>query len=141
MIFLGADHGGLDAKIEVEKFLIDQGFEVEDLGTHSNESVDYPDYAKAVCKKVLEQDEQGILFCGSGIGISISANRFKGIRAALCRDIEDARLSREHNDSNVIVFGGRSNTISEILEMTKVWLETEFEGGRHQARVDKIDTN
>ncbi|MGI4994044.1 ribose 5-phosphate isomerase B [Halobacteriovorax sp. GFR7] len=134
-IFLATDHGAFKQKEAVKKFLIEEGYEVEDLGTHSSESCHYPEYAIALAKAV-QKEGRGILLCGSGIGVCMVANKFKGIRAALCHNVDLARLSREHNNANVICFGGRISTSEEVLAMTKVWLATEFEGGRHQTRID-----
>lgn len=134
-IFLATDHGAFEQKETVKEFLIEKGYEVQDLGTHSTDSCHYPEYAIALAKAV-QKEGRGILLCGSGIGVSIVANKFKGIRAALCQTESDARLSREHNNSNVICFGGRISSNEEVLSMTKIWLSTEFEGGRHQTRID-----
>lgn len=137
-VFIASDHAAYNEK----QALIDQiktRYEVIDLGTHSCDSVNYPEFAFAMVKKVLETGEKGILLCGSGIGISIAANRFKGIRAALCRDEEDARLSREHNDANIIVFAGRKTPVNDMVKMTDIFLSTKFEGGRHQARIDMFN--
>lgn len=134
-IFLATDHGAFEQKESVKKFLISEGYDVEDLGTHSTESCHYPEYAIALAKAV-QKEGRGVLLCGSGIGVSMVANKFKGIRAALCHTEDDARLSREHNNSNVICFGGRISNCEEIVAMTKIWLATEFEGGRHKTRID-----
>lgn len=138
-IFLATDHGAYQQKEAVKSYLIENGYEVEDLGTHSEDSCHYPEYAIALARAV-QKEGRGVLLCGSGIGVSIVANKFKGIRAALCHTLDDARLSREHNNSNVICFGGRISSSEEVLEMTKVWLSTDFEGGRHQTRVDMFAT-
>jgi len=137
-LYIACDHGGFDQKEEIKAYL-ESKFHLEDLGTYSLESVHYPDFAKKLCTKVLETNGRGILLCGSGIGVSISANRFKGIRAAVCRTEWDAEMSRRHNNSNVICLGGRASNIDEIKKMVDIWLATEFEGGRHQTRVDLID--
>lgn len=140
-IALGADHGGYQLKEIIKKHLESKGYEVVDKGTYSTDSVDYPDYAKAVATAILENEvERGILVCGTGIGISIAANRFKGIRAALCNNTTMAKLTREHNNANILALGGRMTGDVLALEMVDVFLNTEFQGGRHQTRIDKIDT-
>ena len=116
------------------------GFEVLDCGTNSNDSVDYPDYAKLAVDNVLKKkSEFAILICGSGIGMSITANRFKGIRAALCRTIEDAKLARQHNNANILTFAGRQIDVDEAKNCFKIFINTSFDGGRHQKRIEKID--
>ncbi|MGX6590577.1 ribose 5-phosphate isomerase B [Cetobacterium ceti] len=140
-IALGADHGGYQLKEIIKKHLESKGYDVVDKGTYSTDSVDYPDYAKAVATAILENEvERGILVCGTGIGISIAANRFKGIRAALCNNTTMAKLTREHNNANILALGGRMTGDVLALEMVDVFLNTEFQGGRHQTRIDKIDT-
>lgn len=134
-IQVASDHAAFEAKEVVVNFLRSQDIEVNDLGTHSPDRVDYPDYAVKLCKEVLKENSCGILLCGSGIGVSIVANRFKGIRAALCRSVYDAEMSRKHNDANVLCLGGRVNTDKEIIEMVEVWLSTAFEGQRHADRL------
>ena len=141
-IYLASDHAGVDLK----KYLIDElskshkDNEYIDLGPNSKDSVDYPDYAHPLCEKVLEDDrDRGVLICGSGQGMSISANKHQGIRAALVWNKEIAQLSREHNNSNVLVLGERFSPKEDALEFTKVWLDTDFAGGRHERRVNKID--
>ncbi len=137
-LFIACDHGAWEQKDELVQYLKNR-FDIVDLGTHGPDSVNYPDFGQALAKKVLETKGKGILLCGSGIGISIAANRFNGIRAALCRTEWDAQMSRQHNDSNVICFGGRVSSMDDIKKMTEVWLKTEFEGGRHQDRVNLLD--
>ena len=138
-IFLASDHGGFKLKEKVKSFLIDNNFECEDLGCSSLEPVDYPDFAKLLSKKIKDQnDYKGILFCGTGIGISMAANRFPHIRAALCTSVEMASKSRKHNDANVLVLGGRILEGNLALEIVKEFLHTDFEAGRHSLRVDKI---
>jgi ribose 5-phosphate isomerase B len=137
-IFIASDHAAFDEKEELITFLKNR-FEILDLGPTSSDRVDYPDFGKKIAKSVLESKGRGIALCGSGIGISIAVNRFKGIRGALCRDIEDAKMSRLHNDSNILCLGGRRNSIEEIKEIVDTWLITEFEGGRHQTRIDLLD--
>lgn len=140
IISIGADHGGFELKRELVGFIKSLGHSVIDNGTNSPDSVDYPDYAKLVAHDILEKRADfGVLICGSGIGISIAANRFKGIRAALVTRKEYATLSRQHNNANIIVFGGRFTTIEEAKEYLEIFLLTPFEGGRHEKRVCKID--
>lgn len=134
-VFIASDHAAFNEKHALIEELKSR-YDIVDLGTNSSNSVNYPDYAFAMVKKIQESGEKGILLCGSGIGISIVANRFKGIRAALCRDQEDARLAREHNDANIIAFSGRKTAVSDMVKMTDIFLSTSFEGGRHQARID-----
>jgi len=138
-IFLSSDHGGFELKEKVKSFLIDNNFEYEDLGCSSLEPVDYPDYAKLLSKKIKDNNNsKGILFCGTGIGISMAANRFPHIRAALCTSVEMASKSRKHNDANVLALGGRILEDKLALEIVKEFLQTDFEAGRHSLRVDKI---
>ena len=138
-IYLSSDHGGFELKEKVKSFLIDNNFEYEDLGCSSLETVDYPDYAKLLSKKIKDiNNSKGILFCGTGIGISMAANRFPHIRAALCTSIEMASKSRKHNDANVLALGGRILEDNLALEIVKEFLYTDFEAGRHSLRVDKI---
>jgi len=138
-IALGADHKGFQYKEKVKKFLQGKGYEVIDFGTFSEESADYPDFGFKVAKAVANKEaERGILFCWSGIGMCISANKIKGIRAALCLNEEMARLSREHNDSNVLSLSAKFIPEEKLLKIVEVWLNTSFEGGRHQRRLDKI---
>lgn len=138
-LFIASDHAAFwQKKFLVEK--LNDSYDIEDLGTNSEDSVHYPRYAIALVESVLKTpNSRGILLCGSGIGVSIVANRYKGIRAALCRDTEDAEMSRKHNDSNVLCLGGRKTSEDELLEVVKVWLAEEFEAGRHQTRVDMFD--
>ncbi|MBX9691486.1 MAG: ribose 5-phosphate isomerase B [Cyanobacteria bacterium] len=139
-IALGSDHAGFAAKEEIKKLLEGEGIEFEDLGTHSTDSCDYPDYARRVAESVADgRFPRGILCCGSGIGVSIVANKVKGIRAALCRDSESAKLSRQHNDANVLCIAARMTSADDLKEIINQWLSTEFEGGRHKSRVDKIE--
>ena len=138
-IFLSSDHGGFELKEKVKSFLIDNNFDYEDLGCSSLEPVDYPDYAKLLSKKIKKNnDSKGILFCGTGIGISMAANRFSHIRAALCTSVEMASKSRKHNDANVLALGGRILEEKLALEIVKEFLQTDFEAGRHSLRVNKI---
>ena len=138
-IFLSSDHAGYKLKEKVKSFLIDNNFEYEDLGCSSLEPVDYPDYAKLLSKKIKDKNNsKGILFCGTGIGISMAANRFPHIRAALCTSIEMASKSRKHNDANVLALGGRILEDKLALQIVEEFLYTDFESGRHNLRVDKI---
>lgn len=136
-IIIGCDHAAYELKDKIVALLKEQGLEVNDIGAHTKDSVNYPDYAKEVSNAVVSGEaDKGILLCGTGLGMSMAANRHEGIRAALCNDVFSAKLSRQHNDSNVLVMGAR--VIGDILanEIVKIWLETEFEGGRHQTRLD-----
>jgi ribose 5-phosphate isomerase B len=138
-IALGSDHAGFELKEDLRAYLAGQKIDVLDLGTHSEDSVDYPDLAVKVAEKVARGEvERGLLICGTGIGMSIVANRFAGVRAALCHDLYTARVSREHNNANILALGGRLIGKGLAREILKVWLETEFQGGRHERRLDKI---
>jgi ribose 5-phosphate isomerase B len=138
---IAADHGGFELKQEVVKYLQSvKTIEVSDFGTATRDSVDYPDYGKKVSEAVSNSSaDRGILICGTGIGMSIVANRYPKVRAALCHDHFTARMSRLHNDANVLVMGERVIGKGVALEIVKTWLETEFEGGRHQLRLNKIE--
>ena len=138
-IYLANDHAATEIKSEVIEFLKSHDFEVINLGTDSTDSVHYPEYASQLAKEVQSNNDLGILMCGSGIGVSMVANRFKGVRAALCKSVEEATLSKQHNNANVLCLGARVSTIEEIKAMIKVWLDTEFEGGRHQTRIDMFN--
>jgi len=138
--FIGTDHAGFAVKPFVIEYLQKKGIEVEDLGTYSSESVDYPDFAHKVAEAVLANEgTKGILICGSGIGMSLAANKHKGIRAALCHDAYTAEMSRRHNDANILCFGERVVGVGVIESILEAWLTHEFEGGRHERRVKKID--
>ena len=138
-IAIGADHAGFAAKEEIKNVIKALGHTVLDEGTTGEASVDYPDYAEKVSKAVLSGEaDKGVLICGTGIGMSIAANKFKGIRAAVVSDEKTADLSRRHNDANVFCAGSRITPVVKIAESLKVWLQTPFEGGRHQNRVAKI---
>lgn len=138
IVALGSDHAGFALKEAVKKVLESLGVEYLDLGTYSEESTDYPDYAAAVAREV-QKGSTGILCCGTGVGMSIAANKFKGVRAAVCNNPLAAELSRKHNDANVLAMGGRViSDIQIVPEIIKKWLDTPFEGGRHQRRIDKI---
>jgi len=139
-VVIGSDHAAYQLKEKIKKFLIEKGIAVEDAGAQDESSVDYPDYGIKVASLVSAgKFDRGILICGTGIGMSIVANRFSNVRAALCNDLFSAIMSRRHNNSNVLVMGGR--VIGDVLaiEILKAWLETPFEGGRHQARIDKFN--
>lgn len=139
-IVIGSDHAGFHLKKHIYQWLVERHYEVEDCGVHNLDSVDYPDIAYEVATKVGDGTyEKAILVCGSGIGIGIAANKVPGVRAALCYDMLTARLSRQHNDSNIITLGERLTTPTQAEEILNVWLATEFEGGRHQRRVDKLN--
>lgn len=139
IIAIGSDHAGFTRKQEILEHLQSQGHEVKDLGTYSKDSMDYPDVAVEVAKQVASKEvERGILVCGSGIGVSIVANKTEGVRAANCVNEEMASLSRQHNDANVLALGERLVDTKTALSMVDIFLSTRFEGGRHQQRVDKI---
>ena len=138
-ILLAADHGGFALKEYIKTQLEEQGYTVADLGCLSEDSVDYPDYAATLSERIIGGIAlRGILVCGTGIGMSIAANKFAGIRAALCHDVFSARMTREHNDSNVLCLGARVLGIGLAMDIVNTWLTTEFIGGRHQRRLDKI---
>lgn len=139
-IAIASDHGGYLLKEEIKGYLAQRNIEVLDLGTNSEESVDYPEFGQACAKAVLDgKADRGIVCCGTGIGISIAANRMKGIRCALCTDVGMAELTRKHNNANMLAMGGRITDTETALAITKAWLDTEFEGGRHQRRIDMLD--
>jgi len=142
-VAIGSDHGGFAVKEEVVRFLRDLGHDIDDVGCFGLDSVDYPDFADKVCELVGNKDndcERGILICGTGIGMSMAANKNKkyssNIRAALCHESYTARMSRQHNDANILCLGARVLGIEVIIDVVGTWLETEFEGGRHQRRID-----
>src|SRR6267142_7210278 len=138
-IAIGSDHAGFSLKEAIRKYLQAAGYPVDDQGTGSENSVDYPDFGKAVGERVASKKaDLGIAVCGSGIGISIAANKVPGIRAALAHDVMTARLAREHNDANVLALGGRIVTPETAVEMVQTFLDTAYLGGRHQRRLDKI---
>jgi ribose 5-phosphate isomerase B len=139
-IALGADHAGFCAKENIKKYLEDAGYGVDDVGTWSEESVDYPDFARAVGERVAAgKDPLGIVVCGTGIGVSIAANKVEGIRAALAHDSLTARRAREHNDANVLALGGKIVGEDETIAIVQEFLNAQFAGGRHQRRVEKIN--
>lgn len=139
-IAIAGDHGGFRLKGEIIKHLDSKGLEYKDLGTYNEDSVDYPDYGQAVGKAVASGEfDRGIIICGTGIGISIAANKIPGIRAALCGDCFSAKASREHNDANVLALGERVIGVELAKMITDIWLKTKFAGGRHEKRVEKIE--
>ncbi len=139
-IAIASDHGGFALKKNVIMYLEAEGHEVSDLGCYSEESVDYPQFGRACAQAVARhQAERGIVICGSGIGISIAANKVKGIRCALCTSVEMAKLSRQHNNANMLAMGGRLTELADALDIVRAWLTTEFEGGRHERRVAQLD--
>jgi ribose 5-phosphate isomerase B len=139
-IGLACDHGGFQLKEELKTFLKSLGVEPFDMGTFNENSVDYPDFGVLVAEKVSRRElERGILICGTGIGMSIVANKFPGVRAALVNDLYSSRCSREHNDANILIIGGRIVGKDLAKEIVKVWLETPFAGGRHKKRLEKIE--
>ena len=139
-IAVASDHGGYLLKETVKKHLEDRGIEVLDLGTHSEESVDYPVYGK-LCGETVANGEAdlGVVCCGTGIGISIAANKVKGIRCGLCTSVDMAHLTKQHNNANILALGGRTTAPELALAIIDEWLDTEFEGGRHQRRVDMLN--
>jgi ribose 5-phosphate isomerase B len=139
-VIIGSDHAAFDLKEKIKAFLVDRGIDVEDAGSHSEDSVDYPDFGIKVASMVSTgKFERGILLCGTGIGMSMVANKFPHVRAALCSDLFSAIMSRRHNNSNILVLGGRVVGDALAMEMVRAWLETPFDGGRHQLRIDKFD--
>jgi ribose 5-phosphate isomerase B len=137
-VFLASDHAGFVLKQKISKFLTNKGINILDLGTKNSSSVDYPDFAHLLAKKIKTKNNIGILVCGSGIGMSIAANRHKNIRAALCNNIKSAKLSRMHNNANVIAIGSRLIKKNLAIKCVNAFLKTPFEGGRHLRRVKKI---
>lgn len=139
-IAIAADHGGFELKQQLIAYYGAKGLALQDLGTHSSDSCDYPDIAKVMCEKIISgAAEVGILICGTGIGISIAANRCRGIRAAILYSDEVAELARQHNNANIAVFGGRTMTFEEVSKRMDIFLNSCFEGGRHERRVNKMD--
>ncbi len=139
-IAIASDHGGFELKQELIRHYADLGIILQDLGTHNTDSCDYPDAAKKMAEVILNgQAELGILICGTGIGISIAANRYHGIRAALLYDDFTAEMAKKHNNANVIVFGGRTMTAPDVIRRIGIFRQTEFEGGRHNRRIEKIE--
>ena len=139
-IAVASDHGGFALKEKVKEHLVQRGFDVDDLGTHSEDSVDYPSYGKACGEAVASgKADLGVVVCGTGIGISIAANKVKGVRCGLCTSVEMAHLTKQHNNANMLALGGRTTEPELALKIVDEWLDTEFEGGRHQRRVDMLD--
>ena len=138
-IAIASDHAGFEVKEALKTLLLEAGYDIADLGTDGPESVDYPDFADAMAGALADgRAARGVLICGTGIGISIAANRYRHVRAARCCDATDARLAREHNDANVLVLGSRTSGPETASDCVRTFLETGFEGGRHQRRVDKM---
>ena len=138
--FIGADHAGIDIKAYVKELFEARGFEVVDCGPMTKDRVDYPDFAAKVCKEVLSNENaKGILICGSGIGMSMAANKFDGIRAALCHNEYSAAMARQHNDANILCLGERVSGYGMVEAIVDSWCNNEFEGGRHEGRVEKIN--
>lgn len=139
-IAIASDHGGFELKEIVKKHLEERGLEVADLGTNSDASVDYPVYGKACGEAVVSGEADcGIVVCGTGIGISIAANKVKGVRCGLCTSVEMAQLTKQHNNANVLALGGRTTPAELALQIVDAWLDTEFEGGRHERRTSMLD--
>lgn len=139
IVYIASDHAGFDTKSQIINSLNDSEFEIVDLGPSNSESVDYPDYAHLMSQKMKQHhDSKGVLICGSGIGMSIAANRHSHIRAALCYTPEAVELARQHNDANILCLGARLTDEKTLYECVKTFFSTEFEGGRHQRRVDKM---
>jgi len=139
-IIIGSDHAGYPMKEKVKAHLSERGVQVEDVGAHSEESVDYTDFGKRVAQKVSDGTfDRGILICGTGLGMSMVANRYRGVRAALANDLFSAIMSRRHNDSNILAMGGRLIGDTLAFQLVDTWLETPFDGGRHQGRLEKMD--
>lgn len=140
IVAIAADHAGFEMKEEIRRFLAEEGHTAEDFGCHSAESCDYPDFAQKACRAIVRGAcERGVLICGTGLGMSYTANRYKGIRAALCLTTEMARLARAHNDANVLALGSRLIDAALARDIIRVWMETPFDGGRHLRRIRKID--
>ena len=139
-ILIGSDHAGFGLKTFLKEVLQQEGFSVVDLGCHSEDSCDFPEFARELCTRIQKAEaSQGMLICGTGLGMTMAANRFRGIRAALCTTEYHARMGRAHNDSNILVLGGRITGKGLAKSILKVWLETPFEGGRHKRRIDLIE--
>jgi len=139
-ISIASDHAAYNEKQEIIKYLLDKRLDILDLGTNSEESVDYPIFGQRVAESIIDKKvDRGIVICGTGIGISIAANRYKNIRATLCNTPEHAEMARKHNDSNVLALGGRTTNLEDLKSIVDVWLSTDFEGGRHQKRINLIE--
>lgn len=140
IIALASDHGGYQLKNVIKEHLRERGFKLVDMGTQSEQSVDYPIYGKTCGEAVAEgKADLGVVCCGTGIGISIAANKVKGIRCGLCTSVEMAELSKKHNNANILALGGRTTEPELAIKIVDAWLDTEFEGGRHQRRIDMLD--
>ena len=140
-IVIGSDHAGFAMKEHLKAWLVKAGHAIKDVGAYSQDSVDYPDIAQKAVAEILDGNaEKGVLVCGTGLGMCYAANRFKGIRAALCVNVETAILASSHNNANVLCLGGRMTRPEDAEKIAEAWLNTPFEGGRHQRRIDKIDT-
>ena len=138
-IALGADHAGFELKEQIAKYLKEKGYEVKDFGAYSTDSIDYPDPAYSTAKSVSENSsDEGILICGTGIGMSMVANKLPGVRAALCNSVETAQLSKKHNNANLLCLGARVEHTDSVEKIVDEWLNAKFEEGRHERRVDKI---
>ena len=139
-ISMACDHGGLELKNALKAHFVSSGYEVCDFGTYTTDSCDYPDYAKLAAQAVSTGEcDFGVVVCTTGIGVSIVANKVKGVRCALCQNVDMATMTRKHNNANVIAFGQKYTSVADAIAMTDAFLTTEFEGGRHQRRVDKIE--
>lgn len=138
-IYIASDHAAFEQK-EMLKDYLSNKFQVVDLGTNSTQSVHYPEFGKKIAKAVLKTNDVGIAMCGSGIGISIQVNRFKGIRGGLCNDLNDAEMTKKHNNANILCLAGRKHSDELVRAIADKWLTTEFEGGRHQSRIDMLDS-
>ncbi len=139
IIGISSDHGGFELKQKIHDYLVNQGYEIRDMGCFDHDSVDYPDYAILVGEGIKNGEiHRGIIICGTGIGISISANKIPGVRAALCHDVYTARMSREHNNANILALGGRTTGKNISLRIVEEFMTAKFAGGRHERRVDKI---
>jgi ribose 5-phosphate isomerase B len=140
-ILIGSDHAGFSLKTFLKEVMEQDGLQVVDVGCAADISCDYPDYARLLCERIQSGEAvRGVLICGTGLGMSMAANRFKGIRAALCTSEYQARMSRAHNDANVLIIGGRVTGVEMAVSILRTWLETSFEGGRHQRRIDRIES-
>ncbi|MDR0665505.1 MAG: ribose 5-phosphate isomerase B [Helicobacteraceae bacterium] len=137
-IVIGSDHAAIDMKNAAIEYLRKRGREIVDMGAYNRDRVDYPDYAAKVCVEVQKGGVSGVLICGTGIGMSIAANKFKGVRAALCHDAYAATMARAHNDANILCFGARAIGFGAMESILDAWLGAKFEGGRHSARIEKI---
>jgi len=139
-ISITSDHAGVELKQELVEFMESMDYEVNDLGPFNTDSIDYPDYAQKMCKTVVDKESDlGIAICGTGVGMSIACNKVKGIRASLCSESYSARLTRQHNDSNVLCLGARVTGVELAKDIVNEYLKAEFEGGRHQRRIDKLE--